>query len=118
MEKTFTLRLSYIVISFLILLIYSSEINFMPNYKDRPDNWNLLLPMIIFYFGLFLCFVWLLIKRNISNQKSEILLTLTVILLSFAMLNNRKGFSQITGYLFTAIVFVFSTVKLFFKKQN
>ena len=31
----------YIVLLTLILIVYSSEIAFLPNYNERPDHWHL-----------------------------------------------------------------------------
>ena len=109
MKETFSLRISFIIISLLILFTYSSEIYFMPNYIDRPDKWHLLVPMIVFYSALILNIIWTLLKKNIGIQKREILICALITLFGFAMLNSPKGISQILGY---SIVFTMFIVKI------
>jgi hypothetical protein len=109
------MKLNIILTSLLILLIYSSEMNFMPNYADRPDKWHLLYPMLIFYSILIFNLGWAIFKKNIGSQKMRILISTITTIIGFAMLNNPKGNSQIIGYCIILIVFIISILLLFIK---
>lgn len=112
MKQTLFLRISFIIISLLILLTYASEISFMPNYNEKPDKWHLLFPMLLFYPALFIIICMAIFKKNIKSEKIEILLFPTVALVSFAMLNDPKGNSQTIGFLVLSIISLIAIVRL------
>jgi UDP-N-acetylmuramyl pentapeptide phosphotransferase/UDP-N-acetylglucosamine-1-phosphate transferase len=112
MKQKSYIRLLFIIIPLLILLTYSSEMHFMPNYTNRPDKWYLLTFMILFYLIIFLSIIWTIFKKDKGFQKAENLFTGIVTLVGFAMLNNPKGYSQLIGYLVIFIVFIFSMIRI------
>lgn len=112
------MRLILIITLSLILVIYSSEIDFMPNYVDKPDKWHLMIPMLIFYPILFLSIVITFLKKKLKSQKKEILILTTISLIGYAMLNNPKGNSQIIGYLILIILWIISILRLFILRSK
>jgi len=118
MKKALSLRLILTITISLILLIYSSEINFMPNYVDKPDKWHLMIPMLIFYPILLFIIIKTILKKYIKSQKTEILVLTTITLIGYAMLNNPKGNSQIAGYIILLILLVISILRLFILRSN
>jgi len=118
MKKALSLRLILTITISLILLIYSSEVSFMPNYVDKPDKWHLMIPMLIFYPILLFSIVRTILKKNIKSQKTEILVLTTMSLIGYAMLNNPKENSQIAGYIILMILLVISILRLFILMSN
>lgn len=118
MKKTLSLRLILTITISLILLIYSSEVSFMPNYVDKPDKWHLMIPMLIFYPILLFSIVRTILKKNIKSQKTEILVLTTMSLIGYAMLNNPKENSQIAGYIILMILLVILILRLFILTSN
>ena len=82
-----------------ILMVYASEMSFMPNYVSRPDKWHLLLPMLLFGVLLLLQLIWRAFIM-IKNKKMEwaYIALMALCLLGFAQLNHPKGDWQEVGY--------------------
>lgn len=117
------MKQKYILLILLILtlIVYSSEINFMPNYKKRPDKWHLLIPMLIFYSLIFIQLIWNVIIM-IKNRKMDWMYTVFcfISLFCFANLNNPKGNWQEFGYLgLIAISLILTCLNVFiYTKKN
>ena len=111
-----------LILLILIIAVYSSEINFMPNYVQKPDKWHLLMPMFIFYSSIFIQLIWNVIVM-IRNKKIEwdySVLTI-VSLYCFAILNNSKGNWQEIGYLGIILIIIILTslnVRFYKKKKR
>ena len=95
----------------LMLIFYSSEISFMPNFTYRPDKWHLLPLMFGFSILIFVQLIWNIVvmikKRKVSW---DILLLISLSILTFLFLNNPKGNSENIGYLSLMILAVISIV--------
>lgn len=118
MKQGISLRWILFISLSLIILLYSSEINFMPNYVNKPDKWHLMIPMLLFYPILIFSIVRIILKKDIKSHKIEILALLVLSLIGYAMLNNPKGNSQITGYLLLIVLWGVSIIRLFFLRSN
>jgi hypothetical protein len=103
----------------LILLVYSSEVSFMPNFKDKPDKWELIFPMLTFYSWIIIQLIWNLYSM-FRNKKMEWVYTIFSLntLFCFTLLNNPKGNSQELGYLGLMVIFLFISIMKFYKAKN
>lgn len=101
-------KLIYILSLILLLIIYSSEIFFMPNYLERGDMWHLfewiLFFSISFGFVLILNLVFMFKQRK-ANPKVLLILFLTII--SFASLNNPKFNFKEFGYVGVILILIY-----------
>lgn len=117
------MRQKNILLILLILLIteYSSEINFMPNYLEKPDKWHLIIPMLTFYLLIFIHLIWNIITM-IKYKKLELdyLVFNLVSLLCFANLNNPKGNWQEIGYIgIVSIIIIITFLNLrYYRKEK
>jgi len=93
-----------------ILLVYSSEIGFMPNYNYRNDGWHLLIPMFIFYILLISQLIWSIIEQIKKKKNYWDLLMIVISILLFSALHNPKGVSQNIGYIGLIIVTIASII--------
>ena len=94
----------------IILLIYSSEISFMPHYKSRPDKWHLLIPMFGFFIVFLAQLIWSVIEKIKQKKDYSNIILITISMLLFATLNTPKGDSQIIGYVGLLIVSIVSII--------
>ncbi|MEO0469029.1 MAG: hypothetical protein AAF206_05370 [Bacteroidota bacterium] len=105
-----------------ILMVYASEMPFMPHYLSRPDKWHLLLSMLVF--GLLLCgqLIWqvvLMVKHKKMDWTYGGLMVF--VLLGFAQLNHPKGNWQEVGYAGLGIIALIISLRHAFdslKKEN
>lgn len=87
-----------ILLNILILVVYSSEIKFMPNYSAKPDKWYLLSSLISFtslFAIIFIVNIFLLIRKTITWIG---LVWIVLSVLYFLMLNVSDSLSQTLGY--------------------
>ena len=111
------LKIYLLVISIFILIGYSSEISFMPNFKNKVDKWHLFFPM--FSIGLLLLIaVFTNIFLILRKQAAYASLLYTIILIVFFLfLNNIKDeFGLIFGYLGVILLLVVLVIQLTFNK--
>ena len=103
----------------LILLVYSSEVSFMPNFKDKTDKWHLILPMLIFYSWIIIQLIWNFYSM-FKNKKMEWIYTIFSLstLFCFASLHNSKGNSQELSYLGLIIIFLIISFMNLYKRKN
>lgn len=100
----------------IILLVYSSEISFMPNFNFRPDKWHLMVPMFGFLIILSLQFFWNIWDKIKNKNKSWSMIILSIIsILLFLLLNNPKGNSQNIGYIGLIITAIYTMLTIRFK---
>ena len=93
----------------IILLDYSSEICFMPNYKSRPDKWHLFYSMFLFFFILIIQFLWAIFKMIKQKRISwQMILIMLGTIFSFLLLNNTNGNIQVFGYVIMVFIAFFS----------
>ncbi|MEO1518844.1 MAG: hypothetical protein AAFV95_27765 [Bacteroidota bacterium] len=107
------------IVIVLILVTYSSEVAFMPNYKERPDKWYLLMPMLLFYSLFSLQLLWnavLMVKYKKVKWDDLVFTLLSIVCLT--SLNNPKGNWQEVGYLGLAIVFIILLSFVIEKKRH
>jgi len=102
------------IINIFVLLVYSSEISFMPNYDAKPDKLYLLIPILLFSIS----FIIMLIVNIVFLVKAKIPLTcfvsLILSIIFFMFLNNPKCSSQIFGFFGVFLI----NVALFFMIRN
>ena len=112
------IQITIILTYFLILIFYSSEISFMPNYVYKFDKWHLIIPMLFFFLVQTIILVWsivIMIKQRKFNLRLFLIQGLGLLL--FAELNNPKGYSQVIGYcgfcilLITSLILYFSNIR-------
>ena len=114
-----SLNIIFIITLILILMGFSSEISFMPNYVSHGDTWHILYPTLMFYFILSIETIWclgLMIKHKkifwIRGVKH-----ITALLL-FAFLSLPSSPEQIFGYVGLGLLLIATTSILYFKKQK
>lgn len=84
----------------LVLLMYSSEIVFMPNYKERSDMWHLFTWIMIFSSALiFVTILNLFFMLKYQKANLEVLLILFLTFLFFVFLNYPKSNFQEVGFI-------------------
>ncbi len=110
--QTFQTRLFSLGVMLLVLIIYSSEIKFMPNYQDRPDKWHLLYPIVVFYPILIIQVLIILLKTNLGAQKTELLLISIFAILSFVFLNTLNHTIQLIAYISLLAIFAYSLLRI------
>lgn len=87
-----------ILVNILILVFYSSEIKFMPNYSAKPDKWYLMFPFLSFtslFAIIFIVNIFLLIRKTITWIY---LVWIVLSVLFFLMLNVPDSLNQNLGY--------------------
>ena len=101
-----------------ILVVYSSEITFMPNYTREPDQWHLFLPMLAFNAIILILLIWnsiLMFKARKINWSYTILSIST--LTFFALMNSPKGNSPEIGFTgLLMILLVLIGMNLFYRQ--
>lgn len=97
--------------------MYSGEISFMPNDKNRPDSWHLIYYMAIFYFALIIELIWSITIMSVRKKVSwDILIPLVLTFICYVSLNNPKGNSQELGYI--GLIFTLSILIVFYFKKR
>jgi hypothetical protein len=90
----------------------------MPNYKERPDKWHLLIPDLFFYPFLLLILLWVIIDKTLKLKWLELSVTVLTSIFGLTLLNNPKGYSQQIGYFFVLVLFSISIFRLAYKKAK
>ena len=114
MKLKFTLFVSIII----ILIVYSSEISFLPNYKYRPDKWHLFIPMFGIYIALISQLIWSIIEKIKMKKDSVNIIMMAISVLLFSTLNNPKGNSENIGYFGLIILGIVSIILYFIENRN
>lgn len=90
----------------------------MPNYKEQPDGWHLIIPMLAFYLMLITSFIWSIynwIKTKVNTVDLVIILIVATFL--FAMINNPHGNSEEIGYIGLLILTVVHGIVYYRKRK-
>lgn len=101
-------KIIFVLTLILILIMYSSEVVFMPNYKERSDVWHLFAWVIIFSSAfIFVAILNLIFMIKYRKANLEVLLILFLTFLFFAFLNNPKSHLQEVGFIGIILIFIY-----------
>lgn len=110
-------QISLILILSFVLVVYSSEVSFMPNYEYQPDKWYLIPYLVSFTLLLCVIFIWN-VFTGIKSKKINwffIIQSLFSILVFFN-LNNPKGMNQNISFLL--IIVIIASILISFRKKS
>lgn len=102
-----------------MLAVYSSEINFMPNYIERPDKWHLIIPMFGFTIIAIGELIWSIIHLvKYKNKAWDAIIIIVLSFICFANLNNPKGNFQEGGYKGLIVITITSIIITIIANKN
>jgi hypothetical protein len=101
-------KIIFVLTLILILIMYSSEIVFMPNYQERSDMWHLFTWIMIFCTTLiFVAILNLIFMLKSRKTNLEVLLILFLTFLFFTFLNNPKSNLQEVGFIGMILIVIY-----------
>ena len=106
-------KIALVLTLFITLVIFSSEIYFMPNYEHKPDSWHLFFPIMIISISFIIIFIFTIIKM-IRNKKWDFLFLAQCIfpLVSFMIIRNiNLNYIVLTILLFYLIIDLILKIK-------
>lgn len=109
----------YIVLLCLILIIYSSEIVFLPNYNERPDHWHLFYWVLLISIALIGVLTANVIQMLIVKKaNAQVVVILLLSFLCFALLNGFNTYLKTISFIGIALLLIYILLFQSFKKQS
>ena len=101
----------YLLVLFLILVHYSSEISFMPNYIPKGDYWHLLFPMVLFNSSFLILLVYniiMMVREKRVDFKNLIAFLFSICFFQF--LNSPNSTLRNIGYILIGVILVYHII--------
>lgn len=108
------LKSIFLITQTLILLVFSFEVEFMPNYIHHSDKWHVVFPYLIFSGILIVEFLWICISM-IRNKTWVIDLSIGIIFsfIGLQIMMSSSGFLQGLGLIISLVVAIYFVIQLY-----
>lgn len=103
----------------LIILVFSSEIEFMPNHIHHPDKWHVFF-VYLFCMGILICeCIWAIVLM-IKQRKWIMDLGLGIPLSMFGlqMMLSAHGYDEEIGFILSVSIALFFSIRLYIDKRK
>lgn len=112
-------KILFAVVLALILIVYSSEINFMPNYSQKTDLWHLFYWILFFAIALITISIANSIRMFIAKKiNAKILVILFLSCSFFTLLNNSNHYFKTISFVGIALLLIYILIFKTLKKQS
>ena len=109
----------YIVLLTLILIVYSSEIAFMPNYNENTDHWHLFYWVLLSNIALMGVLIANVMQMlSVKKVNAQVVVILLLSFLCFALLNSSNSYFKAISFIGIVLLLVYIIFYTSFKKQS